>query len=83
MAVRMFASAASAAGFTAASIEPTRIYGVENARAFLDGSGLDADAIARDVEGRVMERNRLPRLVLATAAWLTYRRTSNAPLAGL
>lgn len=69
MAVRMFASAASAAGFTAASIEPTRIYGVENARAFLDGSGLDADAIARDVEGRVMERNRLPRLVLATAAW--------------
>ena len=44
----------AAAGFTDASIEPTRIYDVENARAFLEGSGLDVDAIARDVDGRVM-----------------------------
>ena len=44
----------AAAGFTDASIEPTRIYDVEAARAFLEGSGLDVDAIARDVDGRVM-----------------------------
>jgi len=42
------------AGFEGAEIEPTRIYAVEDARVFLEGAGLDADAIAPQVEGRFM-----------------------------
>jgi arsenite methyltransferase len=42
------------AGFEAIGIEPTRIYRFEDAKAFLADSGLDADSIARDVEGRIM-----------------------------
>ncbi len=41
-------------GFVDASIEPTRVYEFEDARAFLSGAGLDADAVARDVSGRIM-----------------------------
>ena len=44
----------AAAGFTEASIEPTRIYEFEDARAFLAEAGLDTDVMARDVSGRVM-----------------------------
>jgi len=43
-----------AAGFQDASIEPTRIYRVEDAKAFLEGAGLDVAAIAPQVDGRVM-----------------------------
>ena len=42
------------AGFVEASIEPTRIYAFEDARAFLAGSGLDVDAVAREVSGQIM-----------------------------
>jgi ubiquinone/menaquinone biosynthesis C-methylase UbiE len=42
------------AGFVEASIEPTRVYEFDDAKAFLEGSGLDGDAVAREVEGRVM-----------------------------
>jgi arsenite methyltransferase len=42
------------AGFVDASIEPTRIYAFEDARAVLAGSGLDADVLAREIDGRVM-----------------------------
>jgi len=42
------------AGFIDAAIEPTRIYEFEDARAFLAEAGLDTDAMARDVSGRVM-----------------------------
>ena len=42
------------AGFQEISIEPTRIYQIEDARAFLEGAGLDAERIAREVGGRVM-----------------------------
>ena len=42
------------AGFERASVEPTRVYGFDDARAFLQNAGLDPDAIARDVQGRVM-----------------------------
>ena len=40
------------AGFDDIDIEPTRVYGIEDARQFLTGSGIDADAIAKQVEGR-------------------------------
>lgn len=42
------------AGFTAISIEPTRIYDVEDARAFLSDKGVDVDALAPQVAGRFM-----------------------------
>ena len=42
------------AGFTDASIEPTRIYELADARAFLEGAGLDTEVLAREVGGRVM-----------------------------
>lgn len=42
------------AGFDAIDIEPTRVYTVEDARQFLTGSGFDVDAIASEVEGKVM-----------------------------
>jgi len=44
----------AAAGFEAISIEPTRVYDVEDARAFLSGEGIDVDAIAHEVEGKFM-----------------------------
>jgi SAM-dependent methyltransferase len=42
------------AGFESIGIEPTRIYQFEDAKAFLQGTDLNAEAIARSVEGRVM-----------------------------
>ena len=39
-------------GFENVSIEPTRIYHVEDARAFLSGQGIDVDAIAPLVDGK-------------------------------
>jgi ubiquinone/menaquinone biosynthesis C-methylase UbiE len=42
------------AGFEAIALEPTRIYRAEDARDFLAGSGIDADAIAADVDGKFM-----------------------------
>ncbi|HEX8832051.1 MAG TPA: arsenite methyltransferase [Longimicrobium sp.] len=42
------------AGFESPSIEPTRVYSAEDARAFLAGAGLDADAVAPQIEGRFM-----------------------------
>ncbi|MBL8173905.1 MAG: arsenite methyltransferase [Bryobacterales bacterium] len=43
-----------AAGFEQASIEPTRIYKVEDAREFLSGQGLDVDALAEQVDGKFL-----------------------------
>ena len=40
------------AGFDAIDIEPTRTYTLEDARQFLIGQGLDADAIAPQIEGK-------------------------------
>ncbi len=40
------------AGFEAVSIEPTRVYRVEDAREFLAGHGLDVDAVAPLVDGK-------------------------------
>ena len=44
----------SDAGFVDVDVEPTRIYAFEDARTVLTGAGLDADALAREVEGRIM-----------------------------
>jgi ubiquinone/menaquinone biosynthesis C-methylase UbiE len=41
-----------AAGFEAVSIEPTRVYNVEDARQFLTEAGVDVDAIAPQVNDR-------------------------------
>jgi arsenite methyltransferase len=43
-----------AAGFEGIGIEPTRVYQIEDARAFLSGKGVDVDAIAKDVDGKFM-----------------------------
>jgi arsenite methyltransferase len=42
------------AGFECIDIEPTRIYDIEDARAFLTGKGIDVDAIAPQVQGKFM-----------------------------
>ena len=42
------------AGFEATSIEPTRIYDIEDAREFLTEAGVDVDAIAQKVGGKFM-----------------------------
>ena len=46
-----YTSKLAAAGFERIEIEPTRIYRVEDARAFLQDQGIDADAIAPQVDG--------------------------------
>lgn len=42
------------AGFKDIDIEPTRVYGYDDAVALLTESGLDAERLAREVEGKVM-----------------------------
>ena len=42
----------AAAGFESIDIEPTRVYSIEDARAFLSSEGVDVDAIAKQVEGK-------------------------------
>jgi SAM-dependent methyltransferase len=49
-----YISKLSAAGFAAIEIEPTRIYDIEDARAFLANQGIDVDAIAPEVAGKFM-----------------------------
>jgi arsenite methyltransferase len=44
----------AAAGFGDVSIEPTRVYRVEDARYFLSEAGVDVDAIAPEVDGRFL-----------------------------
>jgi SAM-dependent methyltransferase len=44
----------TAAGFAGIEIERTRIYDIEDARAFLSDQGIDVDAIAPQVEGKFM-----------------------------
>lgn len=44
----------SAAGFEQISLEPTRIYRVEDAREFLAGQGVDVEALAPQVDGKFM-----------------------------
>ena len=44
----------SAAGFEQVEIEPTRIYGIEDARTVLSGQGINVDAIVSQVDGKFM-----------------------------
>ncbi len=44
----------TSAGFQKVDIVPTRVYNVEDARAFLSGQGIDVDAMAPQVEGKFM-----------------------------
>ena len=48
-----YRSKLSASGFDDVEIETTRVYDIEDARGFLAASGLDVDAVAPLVEGRV------------------------------
>jgi SAM-dependent methyltransferase len=41
-------------GFTDVDIEPTRVYRVDDARAFLQSAGLDVDLVAKEIDGRFM-----------------------------
>jgi arsenite methyltransferase len=49
-----YVSKLEAAGFAGVSIEPTRIYQIEDARTFLTGQGMDVDSIAPLVENKFM-----------------------------
>jgi arsenite methyltransferase len=42
------------AGFTGVEIVPTRIYEIDEAREFLAAAGIDADAVAPEVDGKFM-----------------------------
>jgi arsenite methyltransferase len=44
----------AAAGFKDISIEPTRVYEIEDARQFLEGQGVDVDAVAAQAAGTLM-----------------------------
>jgi arsenite methyltransferase len=47
-----YISKLQAAGFEQVTIEPTRVYRVEDAQQFLSAQGIDADSIAEEVEGK-------------------------------
>jgi SAM-dependent methyltransferase len=51
---REYGSKLALAGFTGISIEPTRVYSIEDARNFLAKAGIDVDEIAPLVEGKFM-----------------------------
>ncbi len=42
------------AGFDGIDVEVTRVYGVDDARAFLVAEGIDVEAAAKDVDGRIV-----------------------------
>src|SRR5262249_46283515 len=44
----------NAAGFGSITIDPTRVYKVEDAREFLSGKNVDVNALAPEVDGKVM-----------------------------
>ena len=44
----------SAAGFENIDLEPTRIYRIDDARAFLEGHGIEVDKVAPQIDGKFM-----------------------------
>ena len=49
-----FLSLLTEVGFENPSIEPTRVYTAEDAKAFLAGTGLDAERLAEEIDGKFM-----------------------------
>ena len=49
---RDYAARLEAAGFKDVSLEPWRVYKMDDARAFLSETGLDVDRLAPEVDGR-------------------------------
>jgi SAM-dependent methyltransferase len=49
-----YAAKLKKAGFGSISMEPTRVYSVEDSRTFLVEAGIDVDAIASQIEGKFM-----------------------------
>ncbi|HYR83069.1 MAG TPA: arsenite methyltransferase [Terriglobia bacterium] len=49
-----YRSKLTAAGFESVNVEPTRVYRIDDARAFLSGQGIDVDAIAPQIDGKFM-----------------------------
>jgi AhpD family alkylhydroperoxidase len=49
---REYTAKLAAAGFTGITVEPTRVYSVEDSRSFLVEAGIDADAVAPLIEGK-------------------------------
>jgi SAM-dependent methyltransferase len=49
-----FISLLEEVGFEGAEIEPTRFYDLEDARALLEGTGIDVDAVAPQIENRLL-----------------------------
>src|SRR5213593_64301 len=49
-----YSSKLAAAGFENVTVEPTRIYRIDDARSFLSGNGIDVDRIAAHVDGKFM-----------------------------
>jgi SAM-dependent methyltransferase len=44
----------ASAGFIGIDIEQTRVYDIEDARTFLNGQGVNVDALASQIEGKIM-----------------------------
>jgi len=66
---REFEALLRQAGFEEVGIEPTRVYDPEDARTLLEDAGMDVDAFASAVEGRLMAafvRGRKPAAVTAS-----------------
>jgi hypothetical protein len=51
---REYVGKLAGAGFQGIAVEPTRVYDVEDARAFLSDHGIDVDAVAPLVNQRFM-----------------------------
>jgi arsenite methyltransferase len=51
---REYAAKLAQAGFKEISVEPTRVYDIEDARQFLEQAGIDVDAIAEQAAGSLM-----------------------------
>jgi SAM-dependent methyltransferase len=49
-----YRSKLGAAGFTGIDMEITRVYGVEEARTFLAAEGLDVEAAAKEIDGKIV-----------------------------
>jgi arsenite methyltransferase len=49
-----YAAKLAQAGFESISIDPTRVYDVEDARVFLTGKGIDVDAMASQMKDKFM-----------------------------